>query len=96
MTGTTFNTENGDTLIVTLDSNMPSSVIGSTKSAFDKMFADQQLKILVVTSNISLDLIKSSNLDDNTDSELRKDNPALQDAWEQYQIVKNLAKEQNE
>ncbi len=85
-----LNTEAGDTLVITLGENMAHYEVDEIMGSFKKMFKDQQLNIVIVPGGVKLDLIKSSNLEDNYDSGIREDNPALQAAWEQYQTIKGL------
>ena len=91
-----FNVENGDTLIISMDPNNSSAQHHHQIEYISKLFEDQQLKLMFTKGDVKIDLIKSSNLDDNMDSNLRKDNPGLQKAWEDYQIVKELTKDNNE
>jgi len=91
MSTTELNTEPGDTLIITVDESVPHHTIRNIQHDLHSQFKGQELTIIVIHSNINITLIKSSNLKDNTDIDLRENNPALQDAWEQYQIVKNLS-----
>ena len=86
-----LNTENGDTLIITLDEILPYKVVQSIQNTFNDIFKGQQLKIIVISANMDMTLVKSSNLEE----ELREKKPALQNAWEQYQIVKNLTIKDN-
>jgi len=91
-----LNTEPGDTLIITVDAKTPSSKIRHLQEDFHNIFRGQNMKVLILYSDTDITLIKSSNLEDNTDIDLRENNPALQDAWEQYQVVKNLTVNDNE
>ena len=86
-----LNTENGDTLVITLEEGLSYNAVQSVQGTFDDIFKGQQIKIVVISANMDITLVKSSNLEDNTDINLRENNPALQDAWEQYRIVKNLS-----
>ena len=86
-----LNTESGDTLVITLEEGLSYNAVQSVQGTFDDIFKGQQIKIVVISANMDITLVKSSNLEDNTDINLRENNPALQDAWEQYQIVKNLS-----
>jgi len=86
-----LNTEPRDTLVITLEEGLSYNAVQSVQGTFDDIFKGQQIKIVVISANMDITLVKSSNLEDNTDINLRENNPALQDAWEQYQIVKNLS-----
>ena len=87
-----LNTEPGDTLVITLEEGLSYNAVQSVQGTFDDIFKGQQIKIVVISANMDITLVKSSNLEDNTDIELRENNPALQDAWEQYQVIKGLSK----
>ena len=86
-----LNTEPRDTLVITLEEGLSYNAVQSVQGTFDDIFKGQQIKIVVISANMDITLVKSSNLEDNTDINLRENNAALQDAWEQYQIVKNLS-----
>jgi hypothetical protein len=88
---TKLDIEYGDTLVVTMAPEDDGfNTRKRLRADFNKMFGDR-VNIIFLPASVKLDLIKTSNLDDQYDLELRENNPALQDAWEKYQTVKGLS-----
>ena len=84
--------EQDDTLVLTMAEGLPPMAREKMLQTFRNMYGNQQIKIVLLPFGTKMNLIKSSNLEDGYDASIRKDNPALQEAWEQYQIVLKLAR----
>lgn len=88
----TLNIEERDTVILTAGKHMSGMDIRYLSDKIEDLFRGQDITVVTLPHDVSIDLIKSSNLEDNTDIEFRKNNPALQDAWEKYQVMLQLTR----
>lgn len=90
MKTSTLNTENGDTLVVFVNDASTTDYQDHIYNILTNHFKGQDIRILLLPRDVDLTLIKSSNLADNYDADLRENNPALEEAWQAYQTIKGL------